>query len=309
MFEKNVVLANLVSYRIGGPSRYFFDARNKQQIKDAITQAKGNKLPIFILGSGTNLLVSDRGFKGLVLRPNVKTLKMNGNEIAVGAGVLMSDLLNFAVKKSLSGLEWAGGLPGTVGGAIRGNAGAFGGEMKDSVKSVRSINAQTLKETERTDKECEFGYRSSIFKELNGKEIIVEAVLRLKLKKGSSKKIKKEIEEKIAYRKERHPVEYPNIGSIFKNVPLEKMPSKYRREIRNAVKIDPFPVVPAAYLISESGLKGVSCGGAMVSPKHPNFIVNSLGATASDVKKLIQLVKKRVKGKYKINLEEEIQII
>jgi len=304
-FKRNINLAEYSNYRIGGPAAYFFEAKNVDEVKSAVKLAKDDELPIFILGGGTNLLINDKGFNGLVLKPNLNFLELtNAGTIKAGAGVLMTDLLNFIIEKELSGLEWAGGLPGTLGGAIRGNAGAFGGEMRDAVAEVESLDTKTGKEITRNSAECYFGYRSSIFKEKNNKEIILAATL--KLKKGDPKKIKSAVQEKIDYRLLHQPLDHPNIGSIFKNVDLNKIPQALRPRFVSVIKNDPFPVVPAAYLIKEAGLAGVSHGGAMISPKHPNFIVNVLESTALDVKTLVNLTKKTVKKKFKINLEEEI---
>jgi UDP-N-acetylmuramate dehydrogenase len=320
-FQENVSLAALSNYKIGGPAQFFFAPKNEKEVRWAIEEAKAKKSPVFVLGGGTNLLIDDGGWKGLVLRPDILTLKARGNDIEAGAGVLMSDLLNFSIKKSLSGFEWAGGLPGTLGGAIRGNAGCFGGEIKDVVRSVRSFDAKTMKIVDRGARECEFGYRTSIFKKNDGREIILSATLQMR--KGEKAAIAKAIEEKIQYRAKNHPLDYPNIGSIFKNVPLvvvhKEWSVKYEEALRDAklvfrgsnfsVKTDPFPVISAAKLISESGLRGVSFGGAMISAKHPNFIVNVLGAGSPDVKHLITLAKVAVKEKFDVELEEEVQIL
>ena len=304
-FQKNILLSQFSNYKIGGPAKFFFEAKSVEGVRWAVGETKKQKLDIFILGGGTNLLINDKGFNGLVLKPSLNFLELtNARTNKAGAGVLMTDLLNFTIEKGLSGLEWAGGLPGTLGGAIRGNAGAFGGEMKDSVAEVESFDIKTGKEIVRSGAECRFGYRSSIFKEKNNKEIILAATL--KLKKGDPKKIKSAVQEKIDYRLLHQPLDHPNIGSIFKNVDLNKIPQALRPRFVSVVKNDPFPVVPAAYLISKAGLAGVSHGGAMISPKHPNFIVNVLKSTALDVKTLVNLTKKTVKKKFKINLEEEI---
>ena len=303
--KENEPLSEWSSYKIGGPASYFFDAEDFRGIKEALEWAKNEKQPVFILGGGTNLLIGDRGFRGLVLKPSLNFIEAHSEEIEVGAGVKMHDLLNFTIKKGLSGLEWAGGLPGTLGGAIRGNAGAFKGEIKDVVGSVKSFDTTTLKEVQRSQKECRFGYRSSIFKEKNGAEIILGVTL--KLKKGNQKEIQNAIREKIDYRLACHPMEYPNIGSIFKNVAVERFPKTNLAAVEKVIKVDPFPVVPTAYLISEVGLKGVALGGAMVSPKHPNFIVNVLNAQAEEVYSLIELVKSEIKKKFKVDLEEEVQ--
>lgn len=301
---EGVSLAEHSNYRIGGPARFFCEAANEEQIREAVTFAREQRAPLFVLGGGTNLLIDDAGFAGLVLKPAFTELVANGDAITVGAGVSVGDLLKFTIAHSLSGLGWAGGLPGTVGGAIRGNAGAFRGEIKDRIMSVESFDVETLATISRENAACKFGYRNSIFKEKNGREIILRATL--KLEKGDAQKIAAGIQDKINYRLERHPMEYPNIGSTFKNVDLKLVPQIWRAEVEKVIKVDPFPVVPTAYLISEAGLRGTQHGGAMVSQKHPNFIVNLGNAKAADVKFLIEVVKEKVFDKYGIRLEEEI---
>ncbi len=304
---EEVPLAEHSNYRIGGPARYFCEATNEEEIRNGVLFAREQRVPLFVLGGGTNLLIDDSGFKGLVLKVNVMQLAVDGQTMTVGAGMMVSDMLKFTMEHALSGLEWAGGLPGTVGGAVRGNAGAFKGEIKDRIVSVESFDVETLAAVTRGNAACKFGYRSSIFKEKNGREIILRATLNMD--KGDAKMIAAGIQEKIDYRLERHPMEYPNIGSTFKNVDLELVPKIWRNAFAKVIKVDPFPVVPTAYLISEAGLRGMQHGNAMVSPKHPNFIVNLGGATAVDVKFLIAAVKEKVFEKYGIRLEEEIQLV
>ena len=213
--------------------------------------------------------------------------------------------------KGLAGLEWAGGLPGFVGGAVRGNAGAFKGEMKDSVIEVTSLDISGVepKIIKRNNGECNFGYRNSIFKEKGDQEIVLEAVLALE--PGNKEEIQKVIDDKIAWREARQPLDHPNIGSIFKNVDWHLVPNKWQEdeELKTHLKTDPFPVLPAATLIDKTGLKGEKFGGAMVSPKHPNFIINSNNASAEDVRSLIKIIKERVHDKYDIWLEEEVMIV
>ena len=335
MFQENVALSVYSSYKIGGRAKYFYEACGLHDLLLAVKLAKEKSLAVFIFGGGTNLLIDEDGFDGLVLKPNIKFIHASHPEVAngdrrisVGAGVLVADLLNFCVDHSLSGLEWAGGLPGTVGGAIRGNAGAFGGEIKDIIAEVSSLKFKGFKTPEiikRNKDECRFGYRNSIFKtEIatsspfgeNQKgwtrnddvgEIIISATLNLK--RGNQEEIKKAIQEKIDWRKNKHPMEHPNIGSIFKNIDWAIVPVVHQESFKEKIKKDPFLVLPTAVVIDRCGLKGVSYGGAMISPKHPNFIVNTLGATASDVKNLIQLIKDSVRQKYDIELEEEVQCL
>lgn len=304
-FQENIALSQFSNYRIGGPARFFFESGDVKEIKEAVREAKKRKLKLFILGGGTNLLINDKGYDGLVLKPNIDFLEADDGTVRVGAGVLMPRLLDFAAERGLGGLEWAGGLPGTVGGAVRGNAGAFGGEIKDAVVSVKSLDLSNLKRIVKENADCRFAYRSSVFKEQDGKEIILSAVLALK-NGGDPKKIYHSTKEKIEYRRSHYPMDCPSIGSIFKNIDLEKVPEDLHGRFSGVIKTDPVPVVPVAHLISEVGLKGVSCGGAMISPEHPNFIVNILDAKSSDVKKLIKLVKSEVNKKFGIKLEEEI---
>ncbi|MDP2648086.1 MAG: UDP-N-acetylmuramate dehydrogenase [Candidatus Yanofskybacteria bacterium] len=306
--KESVLLAAHSNYKIGGPARYFCEPKDEGGVTLAVKWAKGKKLPLFILGGGTNILFSEKGFKGLVLKPNLRVLSRKGTTVRAGAGVHMAELLNFAADRGLAGLEWAGGLPGTLGGAIRGNAGCFGGEIKDRVTEVTSldISGRTPKIVTRENRACRFEYRNSVFKMRDGKEIILEAALALR--PGDKAAIRKAVEEKVRYRRERHPMDYPNIGSMFKNVPLKEVPVARRKELSHVVKIDPFPLVPTAYLIAQTDLCGVSCGGAMISPKHPNFIVNVLNAEPAHVRALVALAKKEVKKKFRVALEEEVII-
>ena len=316
MFRKNVLLSRHSSYKIGGPAAYFAEPKTAGETIRVLSKwheisknFSTERRQIFILGGGTNILFSDDGFPGLILKPNIIHLRKAGNQIVAGASISMARLLAFAIKHRLGSLEWSGGLPGTLGGAIRGNAGCFGGEMKDMVYNVTSLNYEDGKPKiiTRNNAQCKFSYRDSIFK--HNSEIIFEVTLRFK--RGDIKKLAKTSEEKKAYRKERHPLEHPNIGSIFKNVTLKTLMKAMRMtedkaRVRFLVKDDPFPVVPTAQLISECGLKGHQTGGAMIFHKHANFIVNVKNATSRDVKKLIVLIKKAVYKKFRVKLEEEV---
>jgi UDP-N-acetylmuramate dehydrogenase len=311
MFETNVSLKQLSHYKIGGNAKYFFEAKNVNGLIKAVEKQRWLKTPLFVLAGATNVLINDGGFDGLIIKiPNSKFRIQNDNSkfkiIKAGAGTPMAELVETAVEENLSGLEWAAGLPGTLGGAVRGNAGAFGGEIKDIVREVVSldISQKNPKIVKRNGSDCQFGYRSSVFKKNPRKEIIIETTLRLK--RDDKKSIKEKTAKNINYRLLNHPMEYPSLGSTFKNVPISQV--KKSAVLKGfPVKNDPLPVIPAAFLISEAGLKGIVCGGAMISPKHPNFIVNVLDAKAEDVENLIKLVKSEVKKKFKIELQEEIE--
>ncbi len=313
MFETGVKLKDVSSFKIGGEAKYFVDVKSIEETKTAmvgwrklVDEKSLNPEKIFVLGGGTNILWKDEGFDGLVLHQNLKSITLSHNEVTVGGGVLVSELLEFLTAKNLSGLEWAGGLPGTVGGAVCDNAGAFGGEMKNSIIEVLSLNMANGELVKRETPDCGFAYRKSLFKTLPAKEIILET--KFGLTPGDGRAIHETILQKIHYRVSRQPLEYPNIGSIFKNVDVEKYPHLKQPPFQSHIKIDPFPVIPTAYLISEAGLKGATCGGAMVSTKHSNFIVNVNEASAKDVRTLIDLVKSSVQEKFGVKLEEEVII-
>ncbi|TSC56049.1 MAG: UDP-N-acetylenolpyruvoylglucosamine reductase [Parcubacteria group bacterium Greene0714_21] len=301
---KDVPLAPHTTFQIGGKARYFFVAKSSRDILKAAGAAKKLRISFFILGEGSNVLISDQGFNGLVIKILNTKYQILNTRLYAEAGVSFPAIVLAAGKKGLAGLEWAGGLPGTVGGAVRGNAGAFGGEVKDSLVSVECVDEKGgIRKL--SNKECQFSYRSSIFK--HKKWIVLSAVFQLK--KGNKKLIEEAAQDHIRYRKERHPLEFPNAGSIFKNCDLKLIPLKLQDFVKPAVKVDPFPVVPTAFLVHQAGLKGLRQGGAQVSEKHPNYMVNLGGARAKDVRTLIEKVKRAIKKRFSVNLEEEIEFL
>ncbi len=309
MIQENVLLSRYSNFQIGGRARFFIEAKEQADVAMACALAAEKKLPIFVLGAATNLLIDDAGFDGVVIRAAFNQIQLDGTTLRVGAGVLMKDLLEFAIAHQLQGLEWAGGLPGTVGGAVFGNAGCFGGEMKDSVGEVVSLvlTDGVVRLVERTNAQCEFAYRDSFFKRSAASglsEIIIEVVF--ELQPGDGTMLRAAVDEKIAYRQQRQPLEYPNVGSIFKNVDVRVIPAETLKQFEAKIKTDPFPVLPTAVLISAAGLKGFRVGGAMVSEKHANFIVNVGGATASDVKAVMAQVKLELKKQFGVEVEQEV---
>ena len=218
--QRNVLMKHHTTFNIGGPAEYFLLAHKEKETFHAIKVAKKLKIPMFVMGGGSNLLVSDRGVKGLVVKNQAREpiVLIKSAVIKAPAGMVLEKLVDFSIKKSLEGLEWAGGLPGSFGGAIRGNAGAFGGEVKDSVLRVRALdNDLTLREL--SNKQCQFSYRSSIFKEKNW--VVLSALVQLK--QGDKKKLQGICQSHKQYRRDRHPLEYPNAGSIFKNVAVKDL--------------------------------------------------------------------------------------
>ncbi len=318
--KKSESLKKISHIKIGGLVKYFFATHSVKSLIEILNWwIKENSLrglkKIMVIGGATNILFSDEVFNGLVILNKINFIKKINKEIIyVGSGTEMSRLLKYCFKNNLSGLEWSAGLPGSVGGAVRGDAGAFGGEIKNSVIKVESIDIDAVGKIGifiRSKKECKFGYRTSIFKEdnKNGTDKIITGVY-LKLK--NKKSIKKEIDRANnikKYRWSKHPMDLPSLGSTFKNVPINNIPKKVIDLFSNKTKNDPVPVLPVAILLNFVGLKGFAIGGAKFSEKHPNFIVNFNNANSKDVKKLITIAKKRVFKKFRVKLEEEIEII
>jgi UDP-N-acetylmuramate dehydrogenase len=313
-----VILAPYTTYKIGGPARYFIEADNEENIIESVSWAKAQSMPYFILGGGSNILVSDNGFDGLVVNIQHTTYNIQHTIIEADAGLGLPKLVETAINNGLKGIEWASGIPGTFGGAIRGNAGAFGGEIKDIIISVRFLdNKGNIREF--NNNECQFMYRGSIFSaqggsavggKNNSEYIILSA--KVKLEPHDREVLKKFSRETIEYRTARHPLEYGSCGSVFKAIDVNSVaPSVFEKHPRfsKEIKQDPFPVIPAACFIDEAGLKRHRIGGAMISDKHPNFFINYKNASAKDIMGLINFTKKRVKKFFNIDIEEEVKFV
>jgi len=298
--KENISLAKFTSFNIGGRAKYFFEGNNKREIIKAVSLAKQEDLPFFILGGGSNLLVDDKGYQGLVIKiqnSGLKIQKENSNfKVAAGAGTSLSLLVSNAAENGLSGLEWTVGIPGTLGGAIYGNAGAFGKSMKDIVKEVEVFDAKDLQVKIYSLEDCRFDYRESIFKK-DKNLIILSAVL--ELKKGEKKEIENKMKRYLSERKKKQPMGFACAGSVFKNPSFAQTSRRFMTDRE----------LSAGELIERCGLKGRSIGGAKISEKHANFIINLGKAKFSDVRRLIDLIKKRVRSKFGIELEEELQYL
>lgn len=285
--QKNEPLSRHTTFRIGGPADYFAVPSCTKELKDLLLFCKQENVPYMILGNGSNLLVSDLGFRGVVIHSEFKTVpklqeKKEGIFLSAEADLSLSKISSFAVEKGLSGLEFAAGIPGSFGGGIVMNAGAYGSEIKDSLVSVDVLDEDGQEKTLQKQ-QLKYGYRTSIFQSV--KDVVLRAVLLLK--QGEKEQIKAKIRQYSEARKEKQPLEYPSAGSTFK-----------RPEGNYAGK-----------LIMEAGLSGASVGGAKVSKKHCGFIINTGDATSKDVIDLIRLVRKKVKEQSGILLEPEIKFI
>jgi len=303
--KRNIFLKQYTTFKIGGPAKYFFIAKNKEDLVKAIEVSKKFKLPIFILGGGSNVLVSDKGFNGLVIKiQNSEFRILNSDKIYAGAGVMLPKLVNVLFKNNFTGFEWASGVPGTVGGAVYGNAQAFGTKTSDAVDSVEALNVETLKFKNFSKEQCGFSLKNSIFKKT--KKFIVTSVV-LKLEKGDEKEIKERIHGFVKHRKNNHPTTFPSAGSVFVNPEIKIKNKKLLEKYSELNELNKIGVIPSGYFIEKSGLKGKKIGGAQISEKHANFIINLGNAKAKDVLALINLAQRKVKENFNVNLETEIQ--
>ena len=279
-FKKNEPMSAHTSFKIGGAAEYFVEPKSESELLSVINVAKEKTIPLTVIGNGSNLLVSDEGIEEIVL----STLKMNEiklldeTHIFAAAGASLTAVCIFAKNSSLTGLEFAYGIPGSVGGALYMNAGAYGGEMSQVVASAKSVKDGKL--YERAIGELELSYRHSVY---SGTDEIITGVV-FELSKGDMAEISEKMETLMSKRKTSQPLDYPSAGSTFKR------PEGYY----------------AAALIDECGLKGLSFGGAEVSRKHAGFVINRENATCKDVLTLIDMIKKEVLGKKGVTLSTEV---
>jgi len=273
----NESLSEYTTYKIGGPADLFFEAKNEEEFVNSIKLAEEEKINYFVLGAGSNVLIGDKGFRGLVIKISYGEIRIENNLVIASAGLLVSVLINECLKNSLAGLEFMAGIPGTVGGAVRGNAGAWQESTGDFINRVKilSLNREVVW-VEKNN--CSFFYRESRFKKSG--EIVLEA--EFGLKKGIQSEISRKISEN-----------------------MEKRESQPKQSSAGCVFVNPKPQ-SAGDLIERCGLKNRRHGNAEISDKHANFIVNLGGAKASEILFLIDLVKREVKNQFDIDLKEEI---
>lgn len=283
----NEPMKNYTSFKIGGPAEVLIKITNVDELKEILKISEDNNIPITIIGNGSNLLINDEGLKGIVLKIEIKKFEIieredNTFKIILGSGNKIGEIAQRLYQKEIEGFEFASGIPGTIGGAIRMNAGAHGTEMKDIVKTITYITSKG-QINKISSEEAKFEYRKSIFTQ--NRNVILET--EIQLSKGKKEEIKSKMDEYATYRKEKQPIEYPSAGSTFK---------------RGTDFI-------TAKLIDECGLKGYQIGGAQISEKHAGFIINKGNASAKDVINLIEYTKEQVYKKFGKNIETEIEII
>ena len=305
--RENVELASLTTFRIGGPARYFVEVRSEEDVRAALAWAQQNGVPFFVLAGGSNVLVSDSGFDGLVIKVAMDAVRIDAaaHRVTAQAGAVLLDVIERAADAGLGGMEAMAGIPGTIGGAVRGNAGAFGTEMKDVVATVTALNTQTGEVRTFSNEACQFAYRQSFFK-AHAEWFILSATLALTPVEPAESRA--QIAATIAEREKRHLQNVRAAGSFFMNpVAPPDVVAQFERdkgvESRGGR-------VPAGWLIEQVEMKGKQIGGALCSPQHPNYIVNaSGGATAEEVIMLGSMIKMRVRDRMGVQLREEVTMV
>lgn len=276
-------LSEYVNFKIGGPADILLIPNSKEQVIKSIKICKENNIPFYLIGNGSNILVRDGGFRGVVLSlKNVKNIYVDGEKIEAECGVMLKEVSDKAIENSLTGFEFACGIPGTIGGAVFMNAGAYDGEISKVIESAEVID-ENCNIIRLSREELDFGYRSSLV--MKKGYTVLSAVF--KLEKGQVKTIKELIEDLTNKRESKQPLEYPSAGSTFKR------PTGYF----------------AGKLIQDAGLKGYSIGGAAVSEKHSGFVINKGNATAKDITDLIKHIQDEVKKQFGVDLHPEVRII
>lgn len=276
-------LSEYVNFKVGGPADILLIPNSKDQVIKSIKICKENNIPFYLIGNGSNILVRDGGFRGVVLSlKNVKNIYVDGEKIEAECGVMLKEVSDKAIENSLTGFEFACGIPGTIGGAVFMNAGAYDGEISKVIESAEVID-ENCNIIRLSREELDFGYRSSLV--MKKGYTVLSAVF--KLEKGQVKTIKELIEDLTNKRESKQPLEYPSAGSTFKR------PTGYF----------------AGKLIQDAGLKGYSIGGAAVSEKHSGFVINKGNATAKDITDLIKHIQDEVKKQFGVDLHPEVRII
>lgn len=311
--RENEPLANHTTYRIGGPARYFYAAKSGDEAAAAVRATSALGVEYYILGGGSNILVSDEGYPGLIIKMTNRGIDIEGTKVKVEAGTPSAFVALQTAEAGLKGFEWAIALPGTIGGAIRGNASMWDGESGKAVETVRALKDGALKDF--TREECAFGYRQSVFKKEGG-WVILSAVLALEQAEDPNA-LRESLKEMLRKKKETQPIEYPTAGCIFMNWKPES--PEVLEELRKDLdlnKEEEIPIslngtIPAGWIIDRAQLKGLKVGKVSISEKHANFFINDGGATANDVIALMATVKSKVRDMTHSNVQltEEIEYV
>lgn len=298
----NVPLSKHTTFKIGGPAEFFVIVSNTESLVELLKFLDGEGIPHFILGGGSNMVVPDEAYQGVVIQVKTKELRITDDGVVCDAGCTTVDVARQSIQAGFIGFEWGVGVPGTIGGAVRGNAGAMGSDMSKNLFSAEVYKDGEV--IEMTNADCQFGYRDSIFK--HEPAVVLRVTLRLQKADASvaSQGMKKALEN-LQYRNKTQPQGFASSGCIFKNFEIKNKPLNFDVPEEFVAK----GIISAGWLIDKSGAKGMQVGQAKVSDTHGNFIVNLGGATAHDVFELIEQVKTKVYDTFGIDIEEEVQII
>jgi UDP-N-acetylmuramate dehydrogenase len=295
-------LSRYTRFGIGGPADIYAETESVDAFVAALTSARASGWPVMVIGGGTNLIVADDGFRGVVLRYRASRLAADGTRVSADAGAVLQDLVDFTVDRGLKGLETLAGIPGSVGAAIYGNAGAYGHSISERVVSARFYDGRAVRDFDNAD--CEFRYRESIFKE--HKEWIVFST-ELLLDAADAVVLRKTADDIVKIRSEKFPVTMKCAGSIFKNLLLNELPQRVAEQVPAAVVRE--GKIPAAWFLEQAGAKGLQRGDIHVATYHANLIYNAGAGTAADLYALIQELKQRVRERFGIEIEEEVQYV
>lgn len=301
-FEQNIPFSTLTTLQIGGPARLFITVHTEPELIEAIQYAKSQEFPFLVIGGGSNLLVNDSGVNCLIIKNEIEGITKVVRSLKVKSGTILQHLVDYSIAHNLSGLQKLTGIPGTVGGAVFGNAGAYGQTISDYIREIKCLNRNGEIITFDKD-ECEFEYRESIFKK-NG-SIIVEIWFKLDL--GDSKKLRKEADEILKKRLVKYPIGIRCPGSFFKNLVADNLPKEILKNIPKE-KIT-YGKISAGYLLEEVGAQGQILNGIEIANYHANLFVNKGGGKTSDFYHLAKKYSQKVKDKFGVTLEPEVQLI
>jgi UDP-N-acetylmuramate dehydrogenase len=295
----NQSVAKFTTFQIGGIAQFLIEVTETQKLIEVLNFLTGEGINWFILGGGSNVLWQDEDYEGVVIKVQTSGIKVLDQVIEAEAGVPLSLVMNVALKQSWGGLEWAAGLPGTVGGAVRGNAGAMWSDTAHSIEKIEVWHEGEIMQLR--PKNCGFAYRESIFK--HSDDVVLKAWFSFVL--GDKIKMMADIQDYLKKRAGKYPP-LPSGGSFFKNIDCSKWSDIKGVLPEEFIKIGK---IPAGWLIDKAGLKGLTMGGCMVSKEHGNFMVNFNNGTQQDILKLVEIVKQKVYDNYGIELEEEVKIV
>ncbi len=302
LVRTNVPLRDYTRFGIGGPADVLIDAATEDEFRCVVDEVRASKRPFLVIGGGTNLVVSDEGFRGTVIRFTANRITLDGNSVTADAGAVLQDLVDFSLGHSLAGIHTMTGIPGWVGGAVYGNAGAYGRSIHQSVTSVRFFDGQSIQEF--NNAQCQFRYRDSVFK--HRKDWIVFSTT-LDLTPGNGDELREKATGIWNVRNEKYPATMKCAGSIFKNLLFADLPEAVQRQVPAAVVRE--GKVPSAYFLELVGAKGMKNGGIEVADYHANLIYNTGNGTARQVCEVIDELKARVLSRFGFHVEEEVQYV